>query len=143
MSNKILPTLSLILIVLLFNGCTADEDNNQDAATFALIQGNWKLTAYTDDTGTTPISNGYEIGFNADRSFTSNEINGYDGGTYRVTLEPGTNLQLIYKKAWSAITAYKFINSVDADHIYLQASSNEPVSSDASFTGTYTLTRIP
>lgn len=141
--KKLLPTISLILIALLFNGCTADEDNNEDTATFAQIQGNWKLTGYTDGTGTTAIVDGYEIQFNEDKSFTSNEIDGYTGGTYRVTKSPGRNFQLIYKKTWSSIAAYKYINNVDSNHIYLQASSNDPIADGTSFSSNYILTRIP
>ncbi|MCF6132311.1 lipocalin family protein [Flavobacterium wongokense] len=143
--RKIIPAAGLILIALLFNGCSVDEDNNEDLATFAQIQGKWKLTEYYSDDQpvNTPIPDGYEIEFNEDKTFTSNEIDGYSGGNYRVTKEPGKNIQLTYRKQWDSQTAYKYIDAVDADHIYLQESTSEPTHDGGVNLSGYVLTRVP
>ena len=142
--KKILPIISLLFVALLFNGCSTDEDKNEDTATFVQIHGKWKLTAYTDNAGTTtPIANGYVIEFNADKSFISDEENGYTGGSYRVTKEPGKNLQLIYKKQWADKAVYKYINAIYDENMFVQASSNSPTEEGATFSGNYVLTRIP
>lgn len=143
--KNIKSTLFLILITLLFNGCSSEIANDEDAVLIQQIQGKWKLTeSYSNDQmANTPISNGYEIEFKADRTFISNEENGYSKGTYTVQKILGKNLRLIYHKNWSAKQVYKYINSVDDQHIYLEASTQEPTLENQNFPAGYILTRIP
>lgn len=143
--KKIIPTASLILIALLFNGCSTDLTNNEDTALMQQIQGTWKLTAsYSDDQAVnTPINNGYKISFNSDKTFNSDEENGYSGGAFNIIKSPGKNLKLVYNKQWSAKQVYKYINQVDELHIYLQASNPEPTKDGQAFFTGYILTRVP
>ena len=144
--KKFRPTACLIFIVLLFSGCSRElTDNNEDTSLILQIQGKWKLTAsYSgNQTVTTPITNGYEIEFKADKTFISNEENGYTGGKYTVFKSPSNNLRLIYKKNWAAKQVYKYINAVDNQNIYLQASNPNLTPEGQTFSTGYILTRIP
>ena len=143
--RKLIPA-TLILIALIFSGCSSDlNDNNEDAALSAQILGKWKLTEYSSDDQpvNTPIANGYEIEFKADKTFISNEENGFTGGNYTILRSPGNNLMLVYKKSWEAKSVYKYINSVDTQHIYIQPSQPEPTPEGGIFFTGYVLTRIP
>lgn len=143
--KKILPTLSLVLITFLFNSCSTDLDNNEDAAQIQSIQGKWKLTeSYADDQPVnTPIVNGYEIEFKSDKTFTSNEENGFTGGTYTILKTPKNNLRLVYKKNWDAKVVYKYINQVNAVNINIEASNPEPTPEGTNYLSGLILTRIP
>jgi hypothetical protein len=143
--KKIIPTTSLILIALLFNGCSSDLTNNEDAVLFEQVQGKWKLTEYysDDQPANTPISDGYEIEFKADKTFISNEEDGYTGGTYKVIKSPGKNLQLIFKKQWSSKLVYKYVDAIYDENMFLQSSNPDPIpDGSVPFSG-YVLTRIP
>jgi hypothetical protein len=144
--KKFIPTASLILIALLFSGCSTDfPDNDEDTAFIEQIQGKWKLIeSYSDDQPVnTPISNGYEIEFKDDKTFISNEENGYTGGTYTILKSQGNNVRLTYSKNWSSKLVYKHINLATADKLYVNASTPEPIPVDEiSFAG-FVLTRIP
>ena len=143
---KIKSAVFVLLITILFNGCSSDfSTNDEDTVLIQKIQGKWKLTeSYSDNqTTTTPISNGYEIEFKADKTFISNEENGYSSGSYTVLKSLGNNLRLIYYKNYSAKQVYKYINAVDDQHIYLEASSPEPTPENPNFLAGYVLTRIP
>ena len=139
------PIAYLILTTLLFSSCTSDINNNEDKVLIAQIQGKWKLTeSYSDDQpAPTPIGNGYEIEFKADKTFISNEENGYVSGTYAVLKDPGNNLLLIYHKNWSSKQVYKYISAVDDQHIYIEASRPEPTPNNPILLAGYVLTRIP
>lgn len=143
--KKIIPTLSLTLIALLFAGCSSDLTNNEDAALTEQVLGKWKLTAsYSDDQpANTPISNGYDIEFKEDNIFVSNEDGNFTGGTYTILNTPGKNLRLIYKKQWDAKVVYKYLNQVNDQTIYLQPSNPEPTEDGAVFFTGDVLTRVP
>jgi len=143
--RKILPVLSLVLITFIFNSCSTDLDNNEDDALIGQIQGKWKLTeSYSDDQPVnTPISNGYEIEFKSDKTFTSNEENGFTGGTYTILKSPKNNLRLVYKKNWDAKVVYKYINQVDATTINFEASNTVPTPEGTNYLSGLILTRIP
>ena len=143
--RKIKPVVYVILIMLLFSGCTSDITNDDDTVLMAQIQGKWKLTgSYSDDQlAPTPISNGYEIEFKADKTFNSNEDNIYHTGTYTILKSLGANLRLIYSESFQSTQVYKYINAVDDQHIYLQASSPNPTPAGQAFLGGFVLTRIP
>lgn len=142
--KKIAPVVGLILTTLLFIGCSVDEGNTDDVL-LAQVQGKWKLTELNSDTEpfVTPVVNGYVIELKSDGTFTSNEENGYSGGTYTVIKSPGKNLKLVYQKQWSSKLVYKYINNVSSENLYLQGSNTEPYSDDSAFFGGTTLTRIP
>lgn len=144
--KKLIPAAYLIVFTLLLSGCTSDVSNNdEDTALTAQIQGKWKLTeSYSDDQpAPTPIVNGYEIEFKADKTFISNEENGYTGGTYTVLKSKPNNLMLIYHKNYQAKQVYKYLNMVDALHIDLEGSTPEPTEGNPIFLSGYILTRIP
>lgn len=143
--KNIKSTALLILITLLFNGCSSDiTTTDEDTVLMQQILGKWKLTeSYTDGQPNTPISGGYEIEFKDDKTFFSNEENGYSKGTYTIQKSLGNNLRLIYNKNWSAKQVYKYINAVDDQHIYLEASSPEPTLENPNSLDGYILTRIP
>lgn len=141
--KKFSPAVGLILITLLFFGCSVD-DPNVDTSVLAQVQGKWKLTQYVNDT---PFILNYLDGpvmeLKADGTFTSNEEPGYSSGTYTVIKSPGTNLRLVYQKQWSAKLVYKRIDAVDATSLQTQTSINKPMSDEtASFEG-YGWIRIP
>jgi hypothetical protein len=144
--KKLIPTAGLILIALVFSGCSTDfADNNENTALIEQIQGKWKLTeSYSDDQPVnTPIGNGYEIEFKDDKTFISNEENGYTGGTYTILNTQENNIRLIYSKNWSSKLVYKHINQLTDDKMYVNASTQEPIPADEiSFAG-YILTRVP
>ncbi|WP_264521641.1 hypothetical protein [Flavobacterium sp. N1994] len=141
--KKITPALQLILIALLFIGCTSDEAN-VDNALLAQVQGKWKLTQYVNDTPfILNYPNGPVMELKADGTFTSDEEGGYSNGTYTVLKSPGKNLRLVFLKQWSAKVVYKYINSVTANNLYLQGSNPEPTPDGVSFFEGYTFTRIP
>ena len=141
--KKFIPVACVILIALLFSGCTSDYNNDEDAATIAQIQGKWKLTLSYSGAVNTTIVNGYEIEFKADKTFISNEENGYNSGTYSVLESIPNNLRLIFQKSWEAKQVYKYITAVDDQHIYIQASTPEPTPDSPSFSAGYVLTRVP
>ena len=144
--KKFIPAACLILITLLFNGCTSEiKDNDENKALMTQILGKWQLTgSYSGDQSVvTPVSNGYIIAFNIDDTFTSNEENGYNGGSYKILNTLGNNLRLIYSKSWSGKQVYKYINNVDAQHIYIEASTPSPTTAGQTFVAGYVLTRVP
>ncbi len=144
--KKFTSAIGLFLIALLFIGCSNDtNDDNIDTELMEQVQGKWRLTEFQTDTDpiSTPIANGYTMELKSDGTFTSDEVDGYTGGTYTVIKNPGKNLQLMFTKQWSAKLYYKYINSVTADHMYVQASTAEPLSDEFGYFESYTLTRIP
>ncbi len=143
--KKFTPAIGLILIALLFTRCSNDNEENVDAALLAQVQGKWKLTAFHTDTpsGTTAVVNGPVMELKSDGTFTSDEENGYTGGSYTVIKTPGKNLRLIFEKEWAAKLVYKYINAVSNNTLSVQASSTEPLSDGMGFLDGYTWTRIP
>ncbi|HNP33750.1 MAG TPA: hypothetical protein PKN96_10700 [Flavobacterium sp.] len=143
--KKITPIVCLILVALSFNGCTSDFTYDENTALMTQLIGKWKYTEYHDDAlpANIPAVDGYEIEFKADKTFTSNEVGGYNYGSYTILESQGNNLRLIYQRSWDAKKLYKYINSVDANHIYLQASSTEPTPEGQVFTSYFILTRVP
>ena len=143
--KKIKPIAYLFLIALSFSGCTSDTINDQDTVLTQQIQGKWKLTeSYSDGApANTPINNGYQIEFKTDGTFTSDEENGFSAGSYAINKTPGNNLRLIYHKSWEGKQVYKYIDAVDDQHIYLQASSVDPTENNPIHLSGFILTRIP
>lgn len=142
--RKIILTLNLVLFALVLNGCDGDIDNNEDAVLFQQIQGKWKLTdSFSDDQPiNTPIANGYTIEFKADKTFLSDEENGYAGGTYTVLKSPANNIMLRYANSSGGKLRYKYIDQVTAQYISTLPSTLEPTP-EVFLLGGLILTRIP
>lgn len=140
--KKIIPILAFVS--LLFIGCSTDLDNNEDAVLLEQIQGKWKLTASQGDTDPAPIAiaNGYETEFNADKTFVSNEENGFNGGSYTILKEPNNNLRMVFRKNWDSKVVYKYISSITATEMQVAAVSQDPIEGEVFF-GTMIFTRIP
>jgi len=141
--KKFIPALGLILMTLLFAGCSNDNEENVDTVLLQQVQGKWKLTQYVNDVGDiVNYPDGPVMELKDDGTFTSNEEPEFSGGTYTVNKKPGANLRLVFSKQWDAKLVYKHIDEVTATNLHTQASSAEP-RSDGSFLEGYTWTRIP
>jgi len=148
--KKTITSTLLLLVTLLFISCSSNDDNF-DSATFQKVQGKWKLTSYfTDapfDSDGNPldlnISNGYELELKPNKTFTSNEIAGFTGGTYTILKTPGTNLRLVYKNETQKLIRYKYILYIDENQLDVSYSEITPINDEAIFYGFLTLTRVP
>ena len=148
--KKTIASALLLFTTLLFVSCSGSDDNF-DSATFQKVQGKWKLTSYfTDypfDADGNPldlnISNGYELELKANKTFTSNEITGFTGGTYTVIETPGSNLRLVYKNGTQKLVRYKYIVNITEDYLDVSYSETAPINDGAIFFEFLTLTHIP
>ena len=148
--KKTITSTLLLLVTLLFISCSSNDDNF-DSATFQKVQGKWKLTSYfTDapfDSDGNPldlnISNGYEFELKPNKTFTSNEIAGFTGGTYTVLKTPGTNLRLVYKNETQTLIRYKYILYIDENQLNVSYSEISPINDQAIFYGFLIMTRVP
>lgn len=147
--KKILNVSIVLLAVFLFTNCSSDE--NFDEATFLRVEGKWKLTRYftdiaEDENGNpidTNISNGYELDLKSDKTFTSNEIPGFSGGTYTVVESPGPNLRLVYKNSTQKLILYKYVIDVSDDQLSISYSDVAPYRKGAIFFEGLVLTPNP
>ena len=89
------------------------------------------------------VDNGYELELKSNKTFTSNEIEGYTGGTYTIIQKPGKNLKLEYKNDSNKITKYKCIISTNENYMYLFFSNNTPLNDESGFYEGEILARIP
>lgn len=143
--------ISLLFFTTLFFVSCSGSDDNFDSTTFKKVQGKWKLTSYfTDypfDADGNPldlnISNGYELELKANKTFTSNEIAGFTGGTYTVIETPGSNLRLVYKNETQKLVRYKYIVNIIEDQLDVSYSEIAPINDGAIFFEFLTLTHIP
>lgn len=149
--KKTLVTTFLLLTTLLLVNCSGNDDNF-DSETFQKVQGKWKLTSYftdniiLDENGNPQdmtISNGYELELKADKTFTSNEIAGFTGGTYTVIESPGTNLKLVYINGTHKLVRYKYIVNINESELDVSYSEVAPINNSAVFFEFLTLTHIP
>jgi hypothetical protein len=130
--------------------CSSDSDSGDDL--FKNIQGKWKLVEYfsdviqQDENGNPiklTVDNGYELELKSNKTFISNEIEGYAGGTYTIIRKPGKNLKLEYKNGSNKITKYKCIIGTNENYMYLFFSNNSPLNDESGFYGGEILARIP
>lgn len=142
--KKILPFFSLLFIMTLSISCSEDNDNT-DYALMKQLEGKWKFTAMSTDTSTEPIpvDNGYTLELKSDRSFTSDEINGYLGGHYTIINEPSENIMLVYQRSVDSKLIYKHISyNPETDILYVYSSTSEPGDDDAIYFEYQILTRV-
>lgn len=142
-------TQILLIATFLFMGCSSDNDNF-DNDTFQKIQGKWKLTGLftfcgvgLDSIPPNQSFNGFELELKANKTFTSNEVSGFSGGTYTVIKNSGTNLKLVYKNGTQKLIRYKYIISVDGEELYLSYSEPAPIAYRANFFEGSILTPVP
>lgn len=143
--KKTIPFFGLLFTLTLFISCSNDNDTT-DYALMKQLEGKWKYTALYTDTSTEPIpvSNGYELELKGDRSFTSDEVNGYFGGHYTIINEPGKNIMLVYQRSVDSKLVYKHINynPENSDTLYVYSSTSEPLSDYAIVFEAQILTRV-
>lgn len=130
--------------------CSSDSDSGDDL--FKSVQGKWKLVEYftdeirLDEDGNIiriMVDDGYELELKSNKTFTSNEIEGYTGGNYTIIRKPGKNLKLEYKNGSNKITKYKCIISTNENYMYLFFSNNTPLNDESGFYEGEILARIP
>lgn len=140
--KKILTVIILMAIPFLFVQCSKSDDN-YNAALFQKVQGKWILTSITNNEGgATMLQNGYQLDLKSDNTFTSNELDGYSGGTYTTVKSPGENIKLIYKNASGSVIKYKYIHHVFDYGLYTQELSESPLSNESVFSNMQILTRV-
>lgn len=140
--KKILTVTLLIVIPFLFIECSKSNDD-YNASLFQKVQGKWILTSITNNEGgETMIQNGYQLDLKSDNTFTSNELQGYSGGTYTTVKSPGENIKLTYKNASGSIVKYKYIHHAFDYSLYTQELSETPLSTESDFSQMQILTRV-
>lgn len=136
----------LLLFVLTTLFCCSDSD--EPAVVPQEILGKWKfvefITDYVeyDQNGNIIhyyVTDGFEVEFKSNGTFTSNEENGFSGGYFTVN---NNVITMNYQNGGTTLTKHRRYFSVSATELYLTPAIEMPITDDVGFYDNYIMNKI-
>lgn len=137
-----------LLLLFVLTALLSCSDSEEPAVVPQEILGKWKfvefITDYVeyDENGNIIhhyITDGFEVEYKSDGTFTSNEENGFSGGYFTVNNDV---ISLNYQNGGTTLTKHRRYFSVTATDLYLTPAIEMPINDETIFFDNYIMNKI-